>query len=89
MLRGETILSGGKVDDHVSEFMVMSSPGGFYIGTVWTACECEECKKYLDGLPLPYSEPNSRETGYFKTKEEAEKALATYKETDSLPEMRY
>ena len=85
MLPGETILSGGVVDHHVSEFQVMGSPGGYYIGTIWTCCgECEECKQEK-WMPKGWQEPNSRETDYFDTREEAEKALEAFKKTNEMP----
>lgn len=84
MIPGETILSGGAVDRHTSPFKVMQSGGGWYVGTTWGVCdepECkqEECVEAREGLlPKNYSEPNSRETDYFETKEGAIAALASF-----------
>ena len=43
------------------EFEVMSTPAGYYVGTV-----CED-----DGYPEPYC----RASGYYNTRQDAEKAL--------------
>lgn len=88
MLPGETIMSGAPKDSHVSEFQVMESPAGWYIGTIWTACSCANCAEYLGVLPLPFQEPYSRETGYFRTEAGATKALEDYKKTGLLEGMR-
>jgi len=49
----------------VSELKVMSSAAGWYIGTTYfdEECHCEF--------------PNTRESGYYATEEEAEAALRT------------
>lgn len=77
MLPGETVLSGAESneeDERVSELKVMRSNAGYYIGTTYM----EE-----------YGEvPNTRETGYFRTKEEAIKALSDYKVTGLLTKQR-
>lgn len=70
MLPGETILSGAPVLPGVSEFQVLRSNAGWYVGTM-----CEEG-------------PYSRESGYFKTREEAQSALDVYKKTGMLPNAR-
>ncbi len=99
MIPGETILSqkllGMETDPHVSEFKVMHSGGGWYIGTVFLACgekDCKSCEEYSFGETLTAGKelsPNSRETDYFGKKQEAEKALETYKKTGNLPNQRY
>ena len=92
MFPGETILSqkelGQEVDSHISDFQVMHSGGGWYVGTTYVACgeaSCEECSGWgtnnVKGREL---EPNSRETGYFKTEKEAKEALAGFKESGDL-----
>lgn len=86
MMPGETILSGGG-GSHYSEFMVLKSPAGWYIGTIWTACgKCDECRR--DDYEQGWQEPGSRETDYVETEEEATKALEEYKATGILPGMR-
>lgn len=91
MFPGETILSGAKSheqDPHISEFKVLRSAAGYYIGTIWTACgECAECKKD-EWMTKGWSEPNSRETEYFDTEEEATKALGEYRDSGFMPEAR-
>lgn len=90
MIPGETLQSqkalGMKTNSHYSEYQVLRSGGGYYIGTIWTACgECEECKK--DGYDKGTMEPGSRETDYM-TLEQAEKTLEHYKKTGELLEQR-
>jgi hypothetical protein len=93
-IKGETILSGApshKDDYHVSEFTVMESTAGYYIGTFYTHCDWTKtaCKSCEDaGLRAGSQEPNSRETDYFDKIEEAKQALATYRLTGTLPRMR-
>jgi len=67
MLPGETILSGAERVPGLSEFHVMTSPAGFYIGTTAPDPEC-------GGMVTPYS----RESIYFATEEEATEALKTW-----------
>jgi hypothetical protein len=62
MLQGETILSGAPTDERVSEFKVMKSAAGYYIGTSYTE-------------PEGYDVPNSRESEYFVTEELAKATL--------------
>ena len=68
MFPGETIMSGANKGQFnkfgVSELKVMKSAAGFYLGTT------------KDVEEFPYS----RETGYFPTQEEAEKAFKSWKE---------
>ena len=61
-------------DPHVSEFKVMHTPGGWYVGTTYDG----------DG----YEEANSRETGYFDTEKEAANSLDVYQKTGCLPGAR-
>ena len=101
MFPGETVLSseGGaaKRDSHLSEFQVMSSAAGWYVGTVWTACAEESCSwgcaKDYSWLPaeerVKTQEPGTRETGYFPNEVAAQNALETYKTTGELPLKRY
>lgn len=49
----------------ISNLMVLESAAGFYIGRT--------CESGKDSFPMPYS----RESGYYKSKEEAAKALVT------------
>lgn len=97
MIPGETILSqkelGLPADPHISDFRVMHSGGGWYIGTVYVACgesSCEECSGWgpnnKKGQEL---EPGSRETDYFDSREKAEAALEEYKKSGDLPDARY
>lgn len=74
MMPGETILSGAPKTSLVSDFKVMKSGGGYYIGTTTS----EE----------GFEEPYTRETGYFATHEEAKVALDTYMTTGYLPKQR-
>lgn len=92
MIPGETIqsrkLMGMEADKHTSEFKVMFSNAGHYIGTSHTNCgECDDCKE--SGLPKGYESPGSRETEYFKDRKGAEKALEMFQKTGVLPEQRY
>ena len=64
MLPGETIRTGVPAEE-VSELKVMCSAAGWYIGTSIFDYEC--------GCELP----NTRESGYYATEEEAEAALRT------------
>ena len=96
MIPGETVRSQQATDPHNGEFKVMHTGGGYYIGTMFIACgekECGVCSEYAfggrvltKGQELDY---NSRETDYFKTRDEAEKALEIYKKTGDLPGERY
>ena len=61
MIPGETIRSGANHPDDVTEFMVMRSAAGYYIGTAEVA------------TGFPYS----RESHYYPTHEAAQKALDT------------
>lgn len=74
MLPGETILSGAPVDEHTSEFMVMKSFAGWYVGTMY---------RHKDEHG-EWEEPNSRETEYFATEAEAQAALASFKSGNDL-----
>ncbi len=69
MMPGETIRSGAdSVCDCGTEFKfeVLQSGAGYYVGTTCHNSECEHC-----------GEPNSRESGYYRTRQEAEKAMNT------------
>lgn len=92
MFPGETVLSqkdlGQETDTHISDFQIMHSGGGWYVGTTYVACgksTCGECSGWGElnqkGREL---EPNSRETEYFKTEKEAVKALEGFKKSGSL-----
>jgi hypothetical protein len=74
---GETILSGAPGHDmnpDVSEFQVLRSAAGWYVGTVINE----------DGATFP----NSRETGYFSSEATAERALLSFQLTGILPGRR-
>lgn len=90
MYSGETVLSGAdssKEDSHISELKVMHSPAGYYIGTEFRYCgNCSKCIK--EGGTHVWEEPNSRETDYFKTQEDAQAALDKLNKTGDLPEKR-
>ena len=87
MFEGETILSGAPVDEHVSEFKVMRSGAGYYIGTMYRYCgKCDDCIKEWGEDVI--SVPNTRETGYFATHEEAYEALQHMSGTGHLPGKR-
>jgi hypothetical protein len=78
MMPGETVLSGAKShkeDPHISEFIVLRSAAGWYIGTIQTSDE-------------GWLEPNTRETDYFDSQEEAQRALEKYKNTGILSKQR-
>jgi hypothetical protein len=77
MFPGETILTGAKShedDPHISEFKVMHTPGGWYVGTTYDG----------DG----YEEACSRETDYFDKEEQAAHALEVYQKTGCMPGAR-
>jgi len=77
MFLGETVLSGAPShieDSNVSEFKIMRSAAGWYVGTTYNE----------DG----YEVPNSRETGYFGSEAEAAQALAHWNTTGELPNQR-
>jgi flavoprotein len=84
-------------DPHTGPFKVMRSQGSglYYVGTMLLACGdkgCEDCQEYRPGTVLEKGQEldyNSRETDYFKTKQEADDALKTYNETKKLPNARY
>ncbi len=93
MFPGETILSqkdlGMPIDKHCGEFKVIRSEGSgnYYIGTMMVSCgesDCEDCgyRALPKGEEVDY---NSRETGYWDTKEEAEDALKAFKHTGDMP----
>lgn len=102
MFPGETILDGEdgskglakveekKKDTHVSEFQVLQSAAGWYVGTIWKYDGCEACVKEYGPPELwkNFMEPNSRETDYFSSEADAAQALATFKETGALARMR-
>ena len=82
MITGETVLSGAsshEQDPLVSEFKVMHSNAGWYVGTT-----------YLEEIGEEYQAqvPNTRETGYFATQADAEAALYTYIKYGTLPNQR-
>lgn len=68
MIPGETILSGANPNCYDCgkpvKWDVMRSPAGYYIGTYCNNRACEA-----------RGEPHSRESDYFRTREEAEKEL--------------
>lgn len=78
MMPGETILSGAPLEDGVSPFKVMHSPAGYYVGT-------EITNKDEHG---EWTEPYSRETEYFKTEADAQKALESFNTGNGLTGMR-
>lgn len=102
MFPGETVLSQGEAglkNPHNGPFKVMQSHGSllWYIGTMFLSCGtkgCDHCGEYNNhghgdrkaGAELDYG---SRETDYFKTREEADAALEIYKKTGELPNQRY
>lgn len=88
MFPGETVMSGAVKDEHVSEFQVLQSGGGWYIGTIYTYCEFPSCSRCKGELPAGVQEPYSRETDYFDTELEAEAALALFQVEGELPRMR-
>lgn len=91
MFPGETILSGAVNDHHVSEFKVLESRAGHFIGTEYTFCGDAECKR-CGPLEVRFDEgitvPNTRETEYFERRDIAEKALQVYKTTGELLKRR-
>lgn len=100
MIPGETIQSqkalGMPIDPHISDFRVLKSANGWYIGTLYLACgkaNCKECLEYrFDGsVPDKGTELDhgSRETDYFDTEDKAKSALETYQKTGELPSERY
>lgn len=105
MIPGETILSGGgrladgSKDPHYSDFQIMRTPAGWYVGTVWTACKkkeeaCEQCLEDYDFYPAEVwnkhliQEPGTRETDYFDTEAEALAALEGFKKSGVMAEAR-
>lgn len=93
MIPGETILSMSpedqqkvREDPHISEFKVIRYGGGYFIGTLYIYDHCDLCKETL--MPYGTQEPNSRETGYFRTREEADAALLVYNKTGHLQRRR-
>lgn len=88
MIPGETVQSskalGMKVDPHLSGYQVLRSHAGYYIGTIWLACGRPECSEEECSWGEGFSQPGSRETDYFETSEEAEKALEGFKKTGEL-----
>ena len=70
MLPGETILSGAPKTSNVSDFKVMKSNAGWYIGTTI----------HEEGCDFPYT----RETTYFPSLKQAEEALLLYRNTGLL-----
>lgn len=62
-----------------SDLQVLQSAAGYYVGTTYTNVEA-------DGST--WTEPGSRDTGYFATHEEAEKYLARLMEADPTASTR-
>lgn len=100
MIPGETIQSqkalGIPVDHHMSDFKVLKSANGWFIGTMYLACgeaNCTECSEYRFDGSIPTKgyelDHGSRETDYFETEEKAKLALETYQKTGELPNERY
>lgn len=97
MFPGETILTGGKSnneDARISEFQVMRSGAGWYVGTIFTHGDlCKDPNDYgcmfRDGKCAFTQEPNSRETDYFDSEGEAKNALAVWNATGILTKQRY
>lgn len=87
MFPGETILSGGdshEKDLRISEFGVLRSAAGHFVGTTFTHDGRDGCCEF----PCEdFVEPNSRETGYL-SKADAEAALDVYLVTGDLPHAR-
>jgi hypothetical protein len=99
MFPGETLLSQDSElkDPHYSDFKVLKSPAGWYVGTYWKACKkkeeaCASCLSDYGYLPPEHwgdiTEPGSRETGYFEKEEDAKAALDEYTKTGFLPNAR-
>jgi hypothetical protein len=88
MFSGETILSGAPKNDHVSELQVLQSGAGWYIGTLFTHCEVQDCtacgNPLLAGMQVPYT----RETDYFNSEEGAENALKKFQNSGILERQR-
>lgn len=98
MFPGETVLSqkamGIEPNKHVTPLKVIKS-NDYYIGTMFVSCGDQSCKdcgeaeypraNYEAGRELDY---NSRETEYFATKEEADKALEEFNKTEVLAKQR-
>jgi len=91
MIDGETLLSGGgNADpnlDHITDFQVMNTGAGWYVGTGYISCgnygkgcTSSDC----DPERNPPVQPNSRETDYFATREEAEAALVEFQKEDEI-----
>ena len=59
-----------------SDLKVMSSAAGYYVGTTY--------ENFDDEGVFEFSEPGSRDSGYFRTKEEAEACLATMKACEDM-----
>jgi len=91
---GETVLSGAVNDKHVSEFQVMQSPAGWYVGTLYTYCGDKNCTRCNDDtpaeapMPKGLQEPNSRETDYFRNEQEAEDSLEGFNADGEMEGMR-
>lgn len=68
MFPGETILSGAPIYNETSGFKVMRSAAGWYIGTGYADPD-------MGGAEVP----NSRESVYYATAEDAEGALNMWK----------
>ena len=88
MFPGETILSGAVKDEHVSDFTVLRSGAGWYIGTLFIYCGRSECTRCDGVFPEGYQEPNTRETDYFASEEEAKRALSDYHDSEIMPKQR-
>lgn len=91
MFPGETILSDpdpkAHLDPHISELRVLRSGAGYYIGTLWTYCDCERCQN--ESMPAGMQEPHTRETDYFGDDlTAANLALATFRDTGVMPRRR-
>jgi len=56
--------------DSYSELKVMKSPAGYYVGTTYHNSE------------FGFDEPGSRDSGYFRTEEEAAAMLKTFESGD-------
>jgi hypothetical protein len=88
MIPGETVQSskalGMEVDPHLSEYQVLRSHAGYYVGTTWNACGRQDCSEEECSWGEGFSQPGSRETDYFETREEAEKALEGFKKNGEL-----
>ena len=58
-----------------SEMQVLRSAAGYYVGTIYRN-------------PEGYVEPGSRDSGYFRTKEEAQTFLDKVEKTGDISELR-